>query len=80
MGEERNAKTVLTGKGEETRMLGMPRCSWEDSVPMNCEEMGREVVDWIHLAQDRACGGDCEYDNEHSGSPKWKGVGDILTG
>jgi len=37
-------------------------------------------VDWIHLAQDRARGGDCEYGKEHSGSPKWKGVGDIING
>jgi len=37
-------------------------------------------VDWIYVAQDRARGGDCECGNEHSDSPKWKGVGDILTG
>jgi hypothetical protein len=40
VGEERNAKTVLTGKGEEQRTLGRPRCSWEYSVPMNCKEIG----------------------------------------
>jgi len=32
-------------------------------------------VEWIHLAQDSARGGDCEYGNENSGSPKWKGWG-----
>jgi hypothetical protein len=40
VGEERNAKTVLTWKGEEKRTLGRPRCSWEYSVPMNCKEIG----------------------------------------
>jgi len=40
VGEERNAKTVLTRKDEEKRTLGIPKCSWEDSVPMNCEKIG----------------------------------------
>jgi hypothetical protein len=40
VGEERNAKTVLTEKGEVKRTLGRPRFSWEDSVPMNCKEIG----------------------------------------
>jgi hypothetical protein len=40
VGEERNGKTVLTGKSEEKRTLGRPSCSWEDSVPMNCKEIG----------------------------------------
>lgn len=34
--DRRNAKTVLTGKGDEKRTLGRPVCSWEDSVSMNC--------------------------------------------
>jgi hypothetical protein len=26
---------------------------WEDSIIMDLREVGRERVDWIHLAQDR---------------------------
>lgn len=37
-------------------------------------------MEWIHLAKNRASGGNCEYGNGHSGSTQWKGVGAILTG
>jgi protein-tyrosine phosphatase len=43
-------------------------CRWEDNIGMDLEEIGRKVVDWIHLAQDRGqavvC---CEHGNEPSG-------------
>jgi hypothetical protein len=26
---------------------------WEDIIKLNLREIGSEVVDWIHLAQDR---------------------------
>jgi hypothetical protein len=29
------------------------KCRWENNIRMNLREMGRENVDWIHLAQDR---------------------------
>jgi hypothetical protein len=53
MGEERKAYKVLMGKPEGKRLLGRSRRSWEDGIRMYLKEIGREVVQWIHLAQDR---------------------------
>jgi hypothetical protein len=33
--------------------LVRPRHRWEDNIRMDLGEIGWEVVDWIHLAQDR---------------------------
>jgi hypothetical protein len=43
----------LVGKTEVKRQLAKPRRRWEDNIRMNLREIGWEVVDWIHLAQDR---------------------------
>jgi hypothetical protein len=43
----------LFGKPERKRPLGRPIRRWENNVRMDLREMGSEVVDWIHLAQDR---------------------------
>jgi hypothetical protein len=32
--------------------LRRPRRRWEDNIRMGVREVGWEVVDWIHLAQD----------------------------
>jgi len=45
MEEMRNTYNVLVGKPEGKRLLGRPSC--------RCREVGWEVVDWIHLPQDR---------------------------
>jgi hypothetical protein len=45
MGEMRNP--------DEKRPLGRPRRKWEDNIKIDFREIGWEVVDWIHLAQDR---------------------------
>jgi hypothetical protein len=37
----------------EKRPLGRPRRRWEDNNRMGVREIGWEVVDWIHLAQER---------------------------
>lgn len=64
MGEKRNAYTVLWENVKERdcfffncwnnnfgkRLCLTLSCRWEDS--MNPEEMGWEVVDWSHLAED----------------------------
>jgi hypothetical protein len=42
---------ILVGKPEGKRSLGRPRCRWEDNIKMHLNKVGREVVDWIHLAQ-----------------------------
>ena len=53
MGERRGAYRVLVGKHEEKRPLGGPRRRWEDNMKMDFQEVGREGMDWIELAQDR---------------------------
>jgi hypothetical protein len=35
---------------EEKKQLGRPRRRWEDNTRTDLEEIGCEVVDWIHLA------------------------------
>jgi ribosome biogenesis protein Nip4 len=52
MGEVRNAYKILIGKPESKRPLRRPRRRWEDNIRMYLREIGCEVVDWIHLAQD----------------------------
>jgi hypothetical protein len=49
----RNTYCILIGNPEEKRPLGRPRHRWEDNIGMNLREIGWEVVDWMHLAQDR---------------------------
>jgi len=51
--EVRNAYKILVGKSEGERPVGRTRLKWEDSIRMDLREIGWEVVDWIHLAQDR---------------------------
>jgi hypothetical protein len=43
----------LVGKPEGKRPLGRPRNMWEYNIRMDLRVIGREVVEWIHLAQDR---------------------------
>jgi hypothetical protein len=50
--------TILLGtqshiKYEYMRNLGRPSRRWEDNIRMDRREIEREVVDWIHLAQNR---------------------------
>jgi hypothetical protein len=35
------------------KLLGRPGRRWEDNIRMNLREIGWEVVDWIHVVQDR---------------------------
>ena len=53
MGEGRGMYRVLVGKPEGKRVLGRPRCRWEDNIRMDLQEVGCGVMDWIKLAQDR---------------------------
>ena len=52
-GEGRGAYGVLVGKPEGMRPLGRPRRSWEDNIKMNLQEIRREGMDWIDVAQYR---------------------------
>jgi hypothetical protein len=53
MGEERKIYKVSVGKSEGKRPLGRPRSRWEDEIRINLSEIGRESVEWIHMAHDR---------------------------
>jgi hypothetical protein len=53
IGERRDSYTILVEKPEGKRPLGSPRLRWEDSINMDLQELGFEVMDWIELAQDR---------------------------
>jgi hypothetical protein len=41
------------GKPEGKRPLGISRRRWEDNINMELQEVRREGMDWIDLAQDR---------------------------
>jgi hypothetical protein len=53
MGQHRNTYNTLIGKPEGKRPLGKPRRRWEYIIKMDLREIGWEIVDWMHLAQDR---------------------------
>jgi hypothetical protein len=53
MGERSGACTILVQKPEGKRPVGKPRCRWVDNIRMRGEEIGCEIVDCIHLAQDK---------------------------
>jgi len=49
----RNAYIILVQKLGGKRALGRPMHRWEDNISMDVREVGWEVMDWIHLAQER---------------------------
>jgi hypothetical protein len=49
----RNVYKMLVRKCEGKRMLGGPRCRWEDNIRMDIRDTGWEGVDWMLLVQDR---------------------------
>jgi hypothetical protein len=51
--ERRGVCRVLVGKPEGKRPLVRPRRRWEDNIKIDLEEVDREGMDWIGLAQDR---------------------------
>jgi hypothetical protein len=48
-----NAYKIFVGKLEGKRLLGRPRCRWEDNIKVDITEIGWESADWIQLAQYR---------------------------
>ena len=53
MGEGRSAFKILPGKLTRKRLLGRPRCRWEDNIRMGLEEIGINAGNWVDSAQDR---------------------------
>jgi hypothetical protein len=53
MGEMRTAYDILVRKPEWKSPLGKPRLIWEDESSMGLSRVGWEVMDWMHLDQDR---------------------------
>jgi hypothetical protein len=51
MGEMRKVYKILIRKPEGKRSLGRCRYRWDDNIRMDLT--GWEVVNWIHLAEDR---------------------------
>jgi hypothetical protein len=49
----RNAYKVFARKPEVKRQFGRPRRRWENNNRIDIREIVWEVVDWMHLAQDR---------------------------
>jgi hypothetical protein len=49
----RNVYNSFVGKIEGKRSLGRPRCRWEENIGMEPREVGKEVVGWFHLAQNK---------------------------
>jgi hypothetical protein len=52
-GEMRNAYKILVGKPECKKPLRRTRHRGRDNIRMELREIGWEVVDWMHLTQDR---------------------------
>jgi hypothetical protein len=53
LGERRGVYRVLVGKSEGRRLIGRPRCRWEDDIKMDLQEVGCGGMDCIELALDR---------------------------
>jgi hypothetical protein len=43
----------LVGRPKGKRLLGRPRCRWEDNIKMDVREIGIEGGNWTWLAQDK---------------------------
>jgi hypothetical protein len=52
-GETRNAYRILVGNPKGKRQLGRLIRRWVDNISMDHREIGRDGMNWIHLAQDR---------------------------
>jgi hypothetical protein len=74
MGYMRNAYKIFGRKPEGKRPLGIFKRRWEGNIRMYLRERVWEVVDWIHLTQDRdQWAGSCEHCKALSGSIKGEG-------
>jgi hypothetical protein len=49
--------TSFRSENLKGRELGKPTRRLKDNIRMSLREIGRDSVDWMHLAQDRDSGG-----------------------
>jgi hypothetical protein len=49
----RNAYKILVGKPEGKRPRGRASRRWEDNIKMDIRGIVWNIVDWIHIAQNR---------------------------
>jgi hypothetical protein len=49
----RKAYKILVGKPDGKRTPGRPSHGWKNNIRTNLQEIGWEIVCWIHLAQER---------------------------
>jgi hypothetical protein len=52
-GSKRHAYRILVGKPEGKRPLGRQKRRMVDNIKMDLREIGRDVMDWIDLAQNK---------------------------
>jgi hypothetical protein len=52
-GESGSVDSVLVENPQGKRLLGRPRCRWDDNIKMDLQEVGCEGMDWIDMVQYR---------------------------
>ena len=50
MEEGRSVFKILTGTPAGKRLLGRPRCRWEDNIRMDIKEIGINMRNWVDSA------------------------------
>jgi hypothetical protein len=55
MEEIRNALKIVVRNSRRKRQRGQPKHKWENNIRVDAEEIERESVDWIKLAQAKVC-------------------------
>jgi hypothetical protein len=53
MEKRRGVYRVLVGKPEGKRSLGRLKCTWENNIKTDLQEVGGESMEWIDVAYDR---------------------------
>jgi hypothetical protein len=54
-----NIYSILVGNPEGKRPPARPWHRWEDNIKMDLQEVGREEIEWIHLAQNEGSPFEC---------------------
>jgi len=68
MGDKRGVYRVLVGRPEGKRLLGIPRCKWENNINMCLQEVGWKALTGLIWLRIERGAGSCDCGNEPSGS------------